>query len=121
MTATAEGTGSVERLRTDGVSVRFGAIVAVSDVTLSVGAGELVGLIGPNGAGKTTLFDVISGIRTPSSGRVLIDGTDVTDRSDMTRARQGLRRTFQRQQVFTWLSVEDNVLAIGAPAPGEGA
>jgi branched-chain amino acid transport system ATP-binding protein len=111
MTATVEGTGTVERLRTDGVSVRFGAIVAVSDVTLSVGAGELVGLIGPNGAGKTTLFDVISGIRAPSSGRVLIDGTDVTDRSDMTRARQGLRRTFQRQQVFTWLSVEDNVLA----------
>jgi branched-chain amino acid transport system ATP-binding protein len=111
MTATTGAPGTSERLRTAGVSVRFGAIVAVNDVTLSVDAGELVGLIGPNGAGKTTLFDVISGIRAPSSGRVLIDGADVTDRSDMVRARQGLRRTFQRQQVFTWLSVEDNVLA----------
>ena len=66
--------------------------------------------IGPNGAGKTTLFDVISGVRTPDSGQVVLAGENVTRRSPMYRARRGLRRTFQRVQAFGWLSVEDNVL-----------
>jgi branched-chain amino acid transport system ATP-binding protein len=80
-------------------------------VSFDVAPGELRGLIGPNGAGKTTLFDVISGIRPPTTGTVAIDGVDVTGWTSRARARRGLRRTFQRQQVFTWLSVEDNVLA----------
>ena len=99
------------RLAVKNVSVHFGGIRAVKEVSLEVGPGELRGLIGPNGAGKTTLFDVVSGVRAPTHGRVEINGRDVTKDSSMRRARNGLRRTFQRQQVFTWLSVEDNVLA----------
>ena len=108
MTATVNATS---RLSVRDVSVQFGGLRAVDRVSLDIGPGELRGLIGPNGAGKTTLFDVISGIRPPSTGAVLVDGVDVTGSSSRARARNGLRRTFQRQQVFTWLSVEDNVLA----------
>ena len=92
------------------VTVRFGGITALEDVSLSVEAGEVRGLIGPNGAGKTTLFDVISGVRAPDSGRVILAGEDVTRRSSISRSRLGLRRTFQRVQAFGWLTVEDNVL-----------
>jgi branched-chain amino acid transport system ATP-binding protein len=67
-------------------------------------------LIGPNGAGKTTLFDCLSGIRTPTSGSIVLDRQDVTGRSATWRARHGIRRTFQRQQTFGWLTVEDNLL-----------
>ena len=97
-------------LRLSGISVRFGGIAALDDVSLEVGVGEVRGLIGPNGAGKTTLFDVISGVRAPDAGRVELNGHDVTHRSAVQRARWGLRRTFQRVQTFGWLSVEDNVL-----------
>ena len=93
------------------VTVRFGGITALSDVSLSAAHGEIVGLIGPNGAGKTTLFDVVSGVRAPDGGRVVLDGRDVTQSGAVARARKGLRRTFQRVQTFGWLSVEDNVLA----------
>ncbi len=92
------------------VSVRFGGIRALTDVSLSVRAGEICGLIGPNGAGKTTLFDVVAGERHPNSGRVLIDGHDVTHLRPAERARLGVRRTFQRVQTFGWLTVEENVL-----------
>jgi branched-chain amino acid transport system ATP-binding protein len=98
-------------LSVSGVSVSFGGIRALDDVSLEVAAGEIVGLIGPNGAGKTTLFDVISGVRTPQGGRVRMGGVDVTTRSPMARARAGLRRTYQAVQVFGWLSVVDNVVA----------
>jgi branched-chain amino acid transport system ATP-binding protein len=98
-------------LALESVTVRFGGITALSDVSLSVPEGEVLGLIGPNGAGKTTLFDVVSGVRIPDNGRVLLDGDDVTRQSAVARARRGLRRTFQRVQTFGWLSVEDNVLA----------
>jgi branched-chain amino acid transport system ATP-binding protein len=97
-------------LQTSGVTVRFGGVVAVNDVSADFFAGEVCGLIGPNGAGKTTLFDTISGIRPPSDGRVMYDGVDVTGRSVTWRARNGIRRTFQRQQTFGWLSVQDNVI-----------
>lgn len=93
------------------LTVRFGGVQAVSSVDLSVPAGEVRGVIGPNGAGKTTLFDSITGVNTPASGSVLLEGRDITARSAMWRARHGIRRTFQRQQPFGWLSVEDNVLA----------
>ena len=97
-------------LLADGVSVRFGGVMALSDVTIDARAGEVVGLIGPTGAGKTTLFDVLSGIRSPTTGRIVYEGDDVTRRSPTWRSRHGIRRTFQRQQMFGWLSVEDNVL-----------
>jgi len=98
-------------LRLRGVTVRFGGITALSDVDLEVAAGEVHGLIGPNGAGKTTLFDVISGVRTPDAGTVHFAGDDITRRGAVSRARRGLRRTFQRVQTFGWLTVEDNVLS----------
>jgi ABC-type branched-subunit amino acid transport system ATPase component len=93
------------------ITVRFGGIVALSQVSFGARHGEVLGIIGPNGAGKTTMFDVVSGVRTPNGGRVLLDGKDITSASSTQRARLGLRRTFQRVQTFGWLSVEDNVLA----------
>jgi branched-chain amino acid transport system ATP-binding protein len=97
-------------LRVDGIGKRFGGVVALDKVDLTVAPGEICGVIGPNGAGKTTLFDVISGITPPSQGRVIIDGTDATSMSSTHRARRGLRRTFQRVQTYGWLTVEDNIL-----------
>ncbi|MEU1328869.1 ABC transporter ATP-binding protein [Streptomyces sp. NPDC005865] len=90
------------------VDVHFGGIRALDGVGLAVRPGEICGLIGPNGAGKTTLFDVVSGIRRPDRGRVLVDGRDVTRRSPAWRARHGMRRTFQRQQLFGQLTVADH-------------
>jgi branched-chain amino acid transport system ATP-binding protein len=92
------------------ISVRFGGVIGLDGVSLRVSQGEVCGLIGPNGAGKTTLFDVISGMRTPQEGSVTMDGANVTSLSAPKRARNGIRRTFQRVQTFGWLSVEDNLL-----------
>ncbi|MDG4859793.1 ABC transporter ATP-binding protein [Streptomyces sp. T-3] len=97
-------------LETRDVRVHFGGIRALTGVTLGIRPGEVCGLIGPNGAGKTTLFDVLSGIRRPDAGRVLLDGMDVTRRSPVWRARHGMRRTFQRQQLFGQLTVADNLV-----------
>jgi len=114
-TTTAANDGAVRR-REDAIlagreiNVRFGGVAALTDVNIEVAPGEVVGLIGPNGAGKTTLFDALSGIRTPTSGRVMLNGSDVTNRSATWRSRNGMRRTFQRQQTFGWLTVEENVL-----------
>jgi branched-chain amino acid transport system ATP-binding protein len=101
----------VDRIAATGVTVSFGGVEALHDVTFTALPGQLRGLIGPNGAGKTTLFDVISGFRRPAAGQVWMDGGEITSCSAMQRARRGMRRTFQRQQVFSWLSVEDNVVA----------
>ncbi|MCX4671387.1 ABC transporter ATP-binding protein [Streptomyces sp. NBC_01381] len=97
-------------LEARGIGVRFGGIRALDQVDLGLRQGEVCGLIGPNGAGKTTLFDVVSGIRRPDAGRVLFDGADITRRSPVWRARHGMRRTFQRQQLFGQLTVADNLL-----------
>ncbi|MFP3986962.1 ABC transporter ATP-binding protein [Streptomyces sp. E11-3] len=97
-------------LQASGIGVRFGGVRALTGVSVGVRPGEVCGLIGPNGAGKTTLFDVVSGIRRPDEGRVLLDGADITRRSPVWRARHGMRRTFQRQQLFGQLTVADNLL-----------
>jgi len=93
------------------ITVRFGGITALDDLSFDARRGEVLGIIGPNGAGKTTLFDVVSGVRAPNEGRVQLAGRDITSSSSTARARAGLRRTFQRVQAFGWLTVEDNVLA----------
>jgi branched-chain amino acid transport system ATP-binding protein len=93
-----------------GLSVKFGGVTAIAELSVGFPAGEICGLIGPNGAGKTTLFDTLAGLRSPTSGSVEYDGEEITRRSATWRARHGIRRTFQRQQPFGWLSVEENVL-----------
>jgi ABC-type branched-subunit amino acid transport system ATPase component len=109
--APAAGSPDDLMLRLKDITVRFGGITALKGLEFDAHRSQVLGIIGPNGAGKTTLFDVISGVRAPDEGRVLIDGRDMTSASTTTRARGGLRRTFQRVQAFGWLTVEDNVLA----------
>jgi len=91
------------------VTVRFGGLVALDGVSLSVPAGGLLGLIGPNGAGKTTLFGAMSGLITPNRGRVFLHGVDVTSRGLQERSRLGLSRTFQRPEVFPELTVSEHL------------
>ena len=98
-------------LKVRDVTVRFGGVAALGGVDLDFIPAEICGLIGPNGAGKTTLFDVLAGLHQPTSGVVEYQGETITHRSPTWRARHGIRRTFQRQQTFGWLSVEDNMMA----------
>ena len=96
-------------LEAEGLSVSFGGIRAVNDVSLTVAPGEIVGIIGPNGAGKTTLFDLISGFTHSDAGRVLLGGLDVTGRGPARRARLGLGRSFQDARLFPAMTVEETI------------
>jgi branched-chain amino acid transport system ATP-binding protein len=107
-------------LRVRDVQVSFAGITALAGISLEVRSGEVLGLIGPNGAGKTTLFDTICGLRLPDRGRIELNGRDVSRLSAVRRARLGLRRTFQRQQVFGGLSVEDNLICASEWRGGGG-
>lgn len=96
-------------LEVRGVMVRFGGVMAVGGVDLNAEVGQVTGLIGPNGAGKTTLFNVISGMQEPTAGQVFISGIDITGEAPHKRAKRGLARTFQRLELFSSLTVRDNV------------
>jgi len=96
-------------LAAQGVSVRFGGLVAVDAVELEVQERELVGLIGPNGAGKTTFFHTLSGVLAPTSGRLVVGGEDLTGRPAHVFAAHGVARTFQTPRVFRDMSAEENV------------
>jgi branched-chain amino acid transport system ATP-binding protein len=98
-----------------GVTRRFGGLVAVNDVSLTVQRGEILGLIGPNGAGKSTLFGLIAGAIPPSSGQIVFEGEDVSDLPAARRCRKGIGRTFQVVKSFDSMSVVDNVI-VGALA-----
>jgi branched-chain amino acid transport system ATP-binding protein len=100
-------------LRVDGVSKRFGGLLAVDNVSLSVEAGRITALIGPNGAGKTTLFAIISGFLRPSIGRIHHRGEDITGVPPYRLARRGIARTFQIVRPFAGLTVHENI-AVGA-------
>jgi branched-chain amino acid transport system ATP-binding protein len=104
------------------VSVNFGGLRALSDVSIEADAGQVTGLIGPNGAGKTTLFNAVCGLQALNGGRVILDDRDISALKPYQRARSGLGRTFQRLEIFGSLSVYDNVLVaadVATPWSGE--
>ena len=92
------------------VSIRFGGLQALSEVSIRVNDGEIVGLIGPNGAGKTTCFNCITGFYTPNTGRVLFQGEEVTGLAVHERARRGMGRTFQQVGLVKSATVLENVV-----------
>jgi branched-chain amino acid transport system ATP-binding protein len=100
-------------LSVESISRRFGGLLAVDAVSLSVQAGRITAVIGPNGAGKTTLFALITGFLAPTTGRVVYQGTDITGAPAHELARRGIARTFQIVQPFAGLSVLENI-AVGA-------
>jgi branched-chain amino acid transport system ATP-binding protein len=97
-------------LTVEGLGIQFGGVHALRNVGFSLKAGEIVSVIGPNGAGKTTLFNMISGIYLPHSGRVTLNGEDVTGLAPHLLARRGLSRTFQNLQIFQSMTVLENVM-----------
>jgi branched-chain amino acid transport system ATP-binding protein len=109
---TSPGTTAPARLRCEGLSKRFGGVVAVDDVSLELPANGLFGLCGPNGAGKSTLFNLLAGATRADTGRVIINGVDMTGTSATTRARSGVARTWQGVRLLEDRSVLDNV-AVG--------
>jgi branched-chain amino acid transport system permease protein len=96
-------------LKVEGVGISFGGLRALQDISLQLGANEILGVIGPNGAGKTTLFNVISGMATPDQGRILFAGENITRMPAHARTRLGMARTFQNLALFSDMSVIDNV------------
>lgn len=96
-------------LEVQDVLVNFGSHRALDRASLSAEEAQITGLIGPNGAGKTTLFNAITGLVTPESGSVTLDGTELTGRPLHQRARAGLARTFQQLELFTMLTVRENI------------
>jgi sulfate-transporting ATPase len=98
-------------LTIENLSARFGGVVALSGVSLSVRSGEIVGLIGPNGAGKSTLIDAVSGFNRRYGGRILLDGEPIDGATATARARMGIGRSFQSPELFDDMTVEDNLLA----------
>src|SRR3954452_3567393 len=96
-------------LATEGLGLDIGGATIVADVSLEIAAGEFVGVIGPNGAGKTSLFNLLSGLRRATAGKVRLDGEDVTERPPYRRTQLGLGGTFQVSNVFPLLPVRENV------------
>ena len=118
--AGVEGRGAAIGLEVRGLSVRFGGVHAVQDVTLMAPMGSITGLVGPNGAGKTTTFNACSGLVRPSEGDIVLHGRNVTSLGPAGRSRFGLGRSFQRVELFTSLTVRENV-ALGREASLAGA
>ncbi len=107
-------------LKLDSVSRRFGALQALSDISIEVARGELRAIIGPNGAGKTTLFNLISGFFPPSSGEILFDGERISRVNPASLVKRGIIRTFQITEIFLSLSVYENLRVAAEVAMGVG-
>jgi branched-chain amino acid transport system ATP-binding protein len=105
----------------DAVTKRYGGLTAVSEVTIDLEPGELVGVIGPNGAGKTTLFNLITGADSCTEGSVHFDGRDVTTLKNFERARLGMARTFQNIRLWPLMSALDNVRTVYQGPRGNGS
>ncbi|MEQ9812838.1 MAG: ABC transporter ATP-binding protein [Azospirillaceae bacterium] len=106
-------------IRVEDVSLSFGGLRAVDHCSLEIAAGSITGLIGPNGAGKSTLFNIIAGLYRPDSGRVLLDGRDVTGWRPHRLFEQGLARTFQIAHEFSRMSVLENLMVVPHDQRGE--
>jgi len=111
----------MSNLRTHGLTKSYNGRTVVRDVNLEVSSGEVVGLLGPNGAGKTTTFYMTVGLTAPDSGRVELDGHDVTDDPMYVRARKGIGYLPQEPSIFRGLTVEQNLLAILETMPMDAA
>jgi lipopolysaccharide export system ATP-binding protein len=111
-TRQASAVSGAATLRTEGLTKTYGGRTVVRGVNLAVASGEIVGLLGPNGAGKTTTFYMTVGLTAPDSGRVILDGQDVTDDPMYVRARKGIGYLPQEPSIFRGLTVEQNILAI---------
>ncbi|MDB5591601.1 ABC transporter ATP-binding protein [Enterovirga sp.] len=101
---------ATELLKLDGIGIRFGGLVAIADLSFSVGSGEVVSLIGPNGAGKTTAFNIITGFCAPSHGSISFRGQPLNGLKPHEIAGRGVVRTFQKTSLFDTLTVLENVL-----------
>ncbi|WP_294446761.1 ABC transporter ATP-binding protein [uncultured Mailhella sp.] len=93
-----------------GLTMRFGGLAALNKLDVHVEEGDVIGLVGPNGSGKTTFFNVLTGIYTPSEGRIVFDGQDITAKTPQEICRAGIARTFQRSRLCLELTVFDNVM-----------
>lgn len=100
-------------LKAQNLTVRFGGLVAVNDVTFSVEPREIIGLIGPNGAGKTTLFSMLVGLQKPTHGSIHFDGQRIDGKRPHVIARQGMTKTFQNTALFPEMTLHDNVTTAG--------
>lgn len=96
-------------LEASNISIMFGGLKAVNNFNIKIKENELVGLIGPNGAGKTTIFNILTGIYKPTTGKVFLDGNDITNLPSYKRVEKGITRTFQNIRLFKKMSVLDNV------------
>ncbi len=111
---------SAPLLSIDGLSVRFGGLVAVDNVSFDIAAGSVHGLIGPNGAGKTTMFNLLSGLTAPTAGAIRLDGVAIESLPSWKRASLGLSRTFQNIRVFHEMTLLENVVTGMHPRLKEG-
>lgn len=106
-------------IKVEHLTKRFGGLAAVNNASLEIEKGSITGLIGPNGAGKTTLFNVIAGVHPPTSGKVVLDGEDITGLPPHELFHKGMLRTFQIAHEFSSLTVRENLMMVPASQPGE--